>query len=248
MQYPYYCVKKQSGPFSEIIDGRTGKNALPSGYTVNDWSTLLPEGRYFPVFSNDKTGFARITRRGESPYKDVSLNDWYGTAVKFCYNAGLMNGVENGRFKPGAGMTRAMLVQVLYNISGEKTAAHGFTDVPADAWFADAVNWAAENHIVEGVSKTKFAPNSQITREQMVTILYRYAKTFGCSFAPSADLSCYSDSSSISGYATEAMAWAVGNGIIKGTSSTKISPQGTATRAAVATILMRFVRLMANCE
>lgn len=248
VQYPYYCVKKQSGPFSEIIDGRTGKNALPSGYTVNDWSTLLPEGRYFPVFSNDKTGFARITRRGESPYKDVSLNDWYGTAVKFCYNAGLMNGVEIGRFKPGAGMTRAMLVQVLYNISGEKAAAHGFTDVPADAWFADAVNWAAENHIVEGVSKTKFAPNSQITREQMVTILYRYAKTFGCSFAPSADLSRYSDSSSISGYATEAMAWAVGNGIIKGTSSTKISPQGTATRAAVATILMRFVRLMANCE
>ena len=246
LRYPYYITQKEAGKAYEIIDGHTGSNAVSAKCTVSDHSAILPEGSYFPIYLEGKTGFARLTARDESPFRDVGLEKWYGQSVKFCYNAGLMNGEGSGRFVPNGDMTRAMLVQVLYNISGEKTSAHGFADVPDKAWYADAVNWAAANHIVEGASKTRFDPNALVTREQMVAILYRYAKTFGVSFAKSADLSRYTDRSRISGYAVEAMAWAVGNGVIKGSTSTTISPKGTATRAEVATVLMRFVRLMAG--
>jgi hypothetical protein len=138
-------------------------------------------------------------------------------------------------------MTRAMLVTVLYRL--EKAESNGtentFTDVPDGEWYTDAVIWAKENGIVNGITETEFAPNDNITREQTVTILYRYAKYKGYDVEVSAELSKFSDMDEISCFAFDAFRWAIESGIINGTSVTTLSPKDTATRAQLAAILMR---------
>ena len=138
-------------------------------------------------------------------------------------------------------MTRAMLAQVLYNLEG-KPAATGapFQDVAPGQWYANAVAWAAENGIVSGYGNGRFGPNDPITREQLATILHRYASKKGYDTSASASLSGFSDSASVSGYAQEALSWAVGAKLVSGMGNNALNPAGTATRAQVATILMRF--------
>jgi len=139
-------------------------------------------------------------------------------------------------------MTRAMLVTVLWRMEGApKARACEFKDVAEGAWYEEAVAWAAEESIVNGMTETSFAPNAAITREQMATILYRYAQYKGMSTRGNADLDDYTDADSISAYAAKAMNWAVANGLITGMTETALAPTGTATRAQVATILMRFL-------
>lgn len=241
---PYCCAVRSSDRKTVLLDRKTGKNALTGSATIQVIDFQL--GGYFPFFEGDKLGFAKMTTPEESPFRDVSETAWYKAAVKFCYNAGLMAGTGRGYFTPKAKTTRAMAVSVLYRISGEKTASCGFTDVPDGKWYTDAVNWAASKGIVSGKTETTFGPNDPLTREQLVAILYRYACTFGQKEADLSVLDHFRDAEKISDYARTPMAWAVGNGIVSGNTTTTLAPKGTATRAEIASILMRFITYMAN--
>lgn len=179
----------------------------------------------------------------DEPFIDVDENDWFYDAVTYVYSEGMMDGVSDTQFAPNSNLTRGMVVTMLYRLEDEPrvTGSSGFDDVASGAWYADAVTWAAENGIVNGVSDTEFAPNVNITREQLAAILYRYAEYNDYDVSGRDDLSEFTDRSSISGYALDAMRWAVDEGLITGITDTTIEPQGTATRAQAATMFMRFM-------
>lgn len=134
-------------------------------------------------------------------------------------------------------MTRAMLVTVLWRSAGSPNeGTNGFTDVPADQWYTQAVAWAAQNGIVNGVGSNKFDPDAKITREQLAAVLYRYAGKVGMDVTARADLKLFPDAGSVSAYATDALSWCVANGIVNGTlehGTAYLDPQGSATRAQV---------------
>ena len=174
-------------------------------------------------------------------FDDVSDDAWYADAVEFAVRNGLFNGMSATTFEPETAMTRAMLVTVLWRYACQpKEGTNVFTDVPEGEWYTDAVAWAAYNNIVGGVGDNKFDPNGNITREQMATILYRYTSGQGIDTSARADLSSFPDAGNVSSYAEDPICWAVAEGLING-SDGKLLPQGNATRAQVATILMRFI-------
>ena len=183
---------------------------------------------------------------GQHPFTDVPQSHWANEAVGYVYENDLMNGVSATMFQPGGSLTRAMFVTILGRMAGaeEESGESGFADVPAGSWYAPYVNWAAANGIVNGTSATTFDPSGQITREQLAAILYRYtAKYAPDATGNAASLAAYPDAGSVSAYARDAMAWAVGNGLIKGLPHDKtdyLEPGGSTTRAQVATILMRY--------
>ena len=176
----------------------------------------------------------------ETVFTDVSTSAWYRGAAEFAYNAGLMNGVSDDRFAPNEAMTRAMLVTVLWRAEGSPATETKtpFTDLKAK-WYKTAVAWAYENGIVDGMEDGIFAPDGKLTREQIAAIMFRYAKFKGADVSARADLSGYKDASKIHSYARDAMSWAVASGLIKGVKADELDPRGNATRAQVATILLR---------
>lgn len=176
-----------------------------------------------------------------TPFTDVSPNAWYADAIQYVYEKGMMNGTSSTSFSPNETTTRGMIVTMLHRLEDTPSAtASGFTDVAADAWYADAVAWAAANGVVNGVSDTSFAPETAITREQLATILYRYAQTKGYGFTGAWAFQLdYADADAVSEYAYEAMCWMTMHGVIEG-SSGNLNPQGQATRAEAAAMLMRF--------
>lgn len=181
------------------------------------------------------------------PFQDVGSDDWYREAVEYVYSAGLMNGTDQDRFSPDSTTTRGMVVTLLHRYEGTPEAgSSGFQDVPAGAYYEAAVNWAAGSGVVNGISSTQFAPDQEITREQMAAIFYRYAQKKGMDVSGSAGLSAYHDGNAVSAYAVDAVAWAVRTGILTGTDATTLLPDGPATRAQVATILMRFCTYLEN--
>ena len=175
------------------------------------------------------------------PFTDVKEGDWFYEEVLYAYENGLMNGVGDNRFAPNSATTRGMLVTILYRLEGEPavTGEAGFDDVAAGQWYTDAVIWAAANDIVNGIGDNQFGPENTLTREQLVTMLYRYAQNKGYDVTASADLSGYPDAGQIQSWAQEAMTWAVAEGIVEGMDG-NLNPAGHATRAQIATILMRF--------
>ena len=177
------------------------------------------------------------------PFTDVSTSDWFYGAVKFVYENGLMDGVGNNLFAPNATLNRAMAVTILYRLEGSPavTTDAGFNDVAAGTWYTDAVNWAAANNIVNGVEGNNFDPTGSLTREQMATVLYRYAQYKGADVSASGDISGFVDSANVSSWAADAVKWAVGSGLVNGVEGNALAPQGTSTRAQAATVLMRFV-------
>ena len=179
---------------------------------------------------------------GENPFTDVPASHWAHDDITYVYENDLMNGTDGSLFSPESTTTRAQVVTVLYRLAGQPAAdwANPFWDVPASAWFHDAVTWAWENDITGGVSSTHFGAGNAVTREQLATFLYRYAQDQGYDTSARADLSGYSDAGLVRSYATEALSWANATGLITGTTGTTLSPQGSATRAQVATILSRF--------
>ena len=181
-------------------------------------------------------------------FADVAVDAWYADAVQYVYENGMMSGTSETTFSPDLTTTRGMIVTILYRLENEPTVTGttAFTDVAADQYYANAVAWAAQNGIVSGIDATIFAPNNAITREQMAAILYRYAQFKGYDVSVKADLSVYTDAAQVSTYATDAMAWANGAQLITGTSQTTLTPAGNATRAQVATILMRFCENIAK--
>ena len=179
------------------------------------------------------------------PFTDVKDGKWYTEAIKYVYYHGLMNGMTDTTFEPNSNMSRAMLVTVLWRAEGSPApkGTTPFTDLKAK-WYKDAVAWAYENSIVKGMSDTTFAPNNSITREQIAAIFYRYAEFKGEDVSKRADISKFPDGSKVSKYARDAMSWAVAEGLISGTKvgdKDYLDPKGNATRAQVATILMRYL-------
>ena len=177
-------------------------------------------------------------------FKDLPANAWYRESVGYALANGLMNGTGDGIFQPDGALTRAMLVTILYRSEGEPSVdglKNPFQDVADGQWYTRAVIWAADKGIVNGTSETTFDPDANITREQIAAILHRYAgkpETKG-------DLASFPDAATVSGYAKTAMAWAVEKGIIGG-SDGKLDPRSNATRAQVAAILMRYLKLTEN--
>ena len=187
------------------------------------------------------------TQTPQTTFADVPASAWYCDAVEYVYENGLMSGVSGGRFAPDDTLTRAMLVQTLYAMEGRPASASaGFADVASGDWYASAVNWAAANGVVSGVSETGFGPNNALTREQLALILYRFAQYKGYDVTGTSDLAAYADGSSVSSWAAEAMGWAVDAGLISGVGGNQIAPTGTASRAQVAQILMNFCENVAR--
>ena len=216
------------------------------GYTFAGWYSdeALTQKVTSVKLNGNTTVYAKWTENAVTPtlpFTDVKSGDWFYEAVQYVYDKGMMTGVSADRFAPASTTTRGMIVTILYRLENEPAVSGGsaFTDVENGAWYADAVAWAAANDIVNGTSATTFAPNSPITREQMAAILYRYAAYKGYDVSQKADLSGYTDAASISGYAKDALAWANAQKLITGVTDTTLNPQGSATRAQVATILMR---------
>ena len=183
----------------------------------------------------------------EETFVDVDRNDWHYESVKYVYENNLMQGTGAG-FEPDSKMSRAMLVTVLYRMANpdKKSAEHNFMDVPANDWYSEALAWASESGIVNGINQTQFAPSSDVSREQMAVIIYRFAKIMGYDVSDKADISTFADTNDISDFAFDAVAWANKKEIVNGTSDKTLSPKDTATRAQVATILMRFCENIAK--
>ncbi len=177
------------------------------------------------------------------PFTDVTSGDWFYDAVAYVYDKGMMEGTTDTTFAPTMNLTRSMIAQVLYNLEErpEAPGAAGFPDVAAGAWYADAVNWAAARGIVKGYDTGAFGPEDSVTREQLAAILYRYAQVKGYDTTRGGmAVREFSDSASISDWAQEAMAWAVNAQVLSGKGNGVLDPQGTATRAEVAQMLMNF--------
>ena len=179
------------------------------------------------------------------PFGDVDDGDWFADAVRFVYENGMMNGVSETDFAPHAATSRSMIVTILYRLEGEPVVdyAMDFTDVAGDAYYAEAVRWAASEGIVGGYGGGLFGSDDAVTREQLAAILYRYAvyKGYDVSIGEDTNILSYADFADLSEYAIPAIQWACGAGIVNGTSESTLTPQGEATRAQVAAMLMRFV-------
>lgn len=181
-------------------------------------------------------------------FNDVADKDWFADAVKYVADKGMMNGTSKTTFGPNDSTTRGMIVTVLYRLENEPSAAAAsFTDVVSGQYYTDAVAWANANGIVTGYGNGKFGPNDVVTREQLAAILYRYAqhKKYDVSVGEDTNILSYADAQSVSAYAIPAMQWAGGAGIVNG-SNGKLNPQNNATRAEVATMLMRYCEKVAK--
>lgn len=192
-----------------------------------------------------------VTAIARFPFTDVVAGTWYYGAAAYAYNNGLFAGMTPATFAPNATMTRAMLVSVLWRLAGEPApkAPNTFVDVPDGAWYTDAVTWAAENGVVSGIGGSRFDPSGFVTREQTAEILYNYAHSKGYDVSARADLTAFPDAASVSGWAEEALSWANAAGLINGTvrdGQTILDPQGSASRAQVAMILMNYVEHVVN--
>ena len=186
--------------------------------------------------------FVEETPVSTLPFDDVAATAWYYDAVEYVYDNGLMNGTASDTFAPNATLTRGMLATVLWRMEGSPVVNYAlpFEDVSGGQWYTEAIRWAASVGVVNGTSATTYAPNANITREQLATMLYRYAAYKSGSVSTSASLSGFTDAGSVSDYAADAMEWAVAEEIIGGMTSTTLVPQGSATRAQTATMLMRY--------
>ncbi len=178
-----------------------------------------------------------------APFTDVDTAKWYHLSIDYVLTHKMMNGVSSRAFAPNANLTRGMLVQILYNLEGKpKGTAANFSDVQADAWYAEAVGWAASSKVVTGYADGTFRPNAAVTREQAAAILYRYAQSKGIdvSVGENTNILSYVDVQQASEYAIPALQWAVGAGVLNGKNGGRLAPTGTATRAEIAAIMQRW--------
>ncbi len=216
-----------------IVNGTKGWDKVNGNMVVSSW-----DGIHFPtqVEQPDYTV-------GE--WTDVFYSDWYASAVEYVVAQGLMNGMGNNTFAPQKNVTRAMVVTILWRSSGShQTGSCAFTDVPEGQWYTQAVAWAAEQGIVNGVGNNRFDPEGLITREQLVTMFYRFAMMNGINTEPRSDLTVFPDAGAVSTYAQESISWAVATGLVNGISQSgmvTLSPQGNATRAQICVILQRYM-------
>lgn len=210
--------------------------------------TFKEEGKTTEDTDKEEDKDDESTETTELNFTDVKESDWFFKGVEYVVDKGIMSGVSENEFAPSGKLTRAMLVQMLYNMESRPAcdAENAFMDVPVGQWYTDAVIWANDEKIVSGMGEGLFAPNMEITREQMVAMLYNYAKYKGYDVTASADLSAFADTASVSTWAQPAMQWAVAEGYISGMGDNQLAPQGTATRAEIASVIMRFMEATAE--
>ncbi|MGI6205391.1 MAG: S-layer homology domain-containing protein [Anaerovoracaceae bacterium] len=253
-----------STPYSAIFEYY---NSSSYGYGDDLQTTLqnYADTMYDHVWSPDTTyagtygyGLASSTNKNETasyldPFTDVPLGTWYTAAVRYAYKNDLMTGVSDTEFSPNTSLTRAQIVQILYNLeknTNDEFTTDGntesFSDVDDSDWFSTAVKWASTNGVVSGVSADSFAPDQVSDRETTATMLYNYATYKEYDTSASADLSGYTDASSIDSWALTAVKWANGADLITGTSATELSPKTVATRAQMAQIMKNFVENFAS--
>lgn len=181
------------------------------------------------------------------PFVDVAAEDWYGDAVAAVYARGLMTGTAEDTFAPELVATRGMVVSILHRLAGSPTvSAEVFEDVTADDWYGQAVAWAASEGIASGTSAETFSPNAAVTREQLAALLCNFAAQQGMDTTARSDLSSFDDAETVSDWAQDAVSWAHAEGLLAGTSATTLSPQGEATRAQLAAMLVRFSDYLEN--
>ena len=221
-----------------VLDSRDNEIAL-TDKGDGKYTFTMPSGKV-----TVEASFAEIAPE-PLPFGDVDDGDWFADAVRFVYENGMMNGVSETSFAPHATTSRSMIVTILYRLEGEPVVdyAMDFTDVAGDAYYAEAVRWAASEGIVGGYGGGLFGAEDAVAREQLAVILYRYAvyKGYDVSIGEDTNILSYADFADLSEYAIPAMQWACGAGIVNGTSESTLAPQGEATRAQVAAMLMRFV-------
>lgn len=181
------------------------------------------------------------------PFVDVAAEEWYGEAVAAVYARGLMTGTAEDTFAPELVATRGMVVSILHRLAGSPTvSAEVFADVAADDWYGQAVAWAASEGIASGTSAETFSPNAAVTREQLAALLCNFAAQQGMDTTARSDLSSFDDAETVSDWAQDAVSWAHAEGLPAGTSATTLSPQGEATRAQLAAMLVRFSDYLEN--
>ncbi len=259
-----YIIKFNSNGGSTVANQTVKKNSIATkpadptkeGYVFGGWYTdkeLITTYDFSEKVINNVSLYAKWveieteneTIEWKNPFNDVKKDDWFYANVKYVYENGLMNGTTETTFAPNDHLTRAMLVTILYRAEGEPEVNNSipFEDVTADSYYAKAVIWAQQNGIISGVSENEFAPDENITREQIAAIMYRYAqyKGYDVSVGENTNILSYDDFDSVSEYAISAMQYAVGSGLIKGKSESTLNPQDNATRAEIATILQRFI-------
>ncbi|MBQ8526795.1 MAG: S-layer homology domain-containing protein [Clostridia bacterium] len=223
--------------------------SFEDGIVGADNSPLISKYPGFMIDYSTVNGSGRIvigSGADTAAFEDVAESDWYYADVEYALANGLMNGTTETAFSPDANVTRAMLVNVLYRAEGELAANRSipFADVDMGAYYAGAVSWAKQNGIVNGVTETEFAPDDNITREQIAAIIHRYAQYKGYDISvvgENINILSYSDFDSISEYAAGSVQWAVGSGLIKGKTESTLNPLDFASRAEIAAILHRFI-------
>ena len=221
-----------------------------AGKLVYTASSLVDRDGYasLPVGSAGQYALVLDGKSHALPFTDLAAGAWYEDAVAYVYRHDLMSGFSEDTFGPNAALSRAQLCQILYNMEGRPavTGSGSFSDLADGAWYTDAVTWAASQGIVDGYGGGLFGPDDNITREQLAAVLYRYAGKVGMDVTARADLKLFPDAGSVSAYATDALSWCVANGIVNGTlehGTAYLDPQGSATRAQVATLMSRYLKL-----
>lgn len=219
-------------PETVAVTGADGKKLALQNIGNNKYTFTMPESQV--------TVTATFGPAWDNPFTDVGKESWYYPAVKFANQNELMNGVGDGLFCPGNLLTRAQLAQILYNKEGRPTVTGNstFTDVKAGQWYTDAVTWAQTSGVVAGYDDGRFGPDDNITREQLVTMLWRYTGN------PHTSLNSleFTDAAKASDYAMDALLWAVDKGILNGKGGGVLDPRGSASRAEAAQVLMQLVR------
>ena len=238
-----YAVKEiiitdKSGKRIAVISGKDGEYSF-----IQPDSEVKIEVVFQPIQQPEQPS--------HTPFGDVDADMWYYDAIQYVQEKGLMQGTEENTFSPKATSDRSMIVTILYRLAGSpnidnEILGHPFEDVAADAYYTAPVYWARLNGITDGYSNERFGPYDAITREQLAVMLYRFAQKQGYDVTGGSDLSGFSDAGHISGFAQEAMRWANAKGLITGTSATTLAPNGLATRAQVATILMQYCENIAG--
>ena len=230
-----------------VVTDKDGDKITVTKKSATKYTFTMPKSRV-DVKVTFKAEQTEPEQPSEMPFVDVVKDAWYYPAVEYVYNNELMNGTNGGlTFEPNVNLNRAMMAAVLYNMEGGPDCDKSglFSDVADGMWYTDAVNWAASNNIVSGMPDGTYAPNQALTREQMASILYRYAEYKGIKTDARADLGKFTDGNTTSAWATDVVQWAVAEKLINGV-GTELQPKGTASRAQVATVLMNYCENVAK--
>ena len=232
-----------------------------SGYVVETVTVADADGEAIAVTALEDGTYQFTQSRGTAtinvtfakkpveplPFVDVAVEEWYGDAVATVYAQGLMMGTAEDTFAPELVATRGMVVSILHRLAGSPTvSAEVFEDVTADDWYGQAVAWAASEGIASGTSAETFSPNAAVTREQLAALLCNFAAHQGMDTTVRSDFSSFDDAATVSDWAQDAVSWAHAEGLLAGTSATALSPQGEATRAQLAAMLVRFSDYLEN--